>query len=116
MKTAMLSVEDIYYATSEGDSNEQQPVPVFGEAVTVFEMMWRCITSFPIDDASMQQLTELEREMLFHQTCQTKQTALLDYFYVEVTHLHMYVFIVFQSQDNTHHGWNSCCIHECDLM
>jgi len=38
-------------------------------------------TSFPTDNASMQGLTQSERELLFVcQTCQTKQTTLLNYF------------------------------------
>jgi hypothetical protein len=32
---------------------------MFGEAVAAFEATWCYITYFPIDDASMQQLTEL---------------------------------------------------------
>jgi centromere protein B len=80
MTTALVNVEDIHDAASEDedmreesdDLDEEQPVPTFGEAVAAFEMMWHYLSSFPIDDASMQRLTQLDRELLFRQTCHSK--------------------------------------------
>jgi hypothetical protein len=58
---------------------EAQPVPTFVEDIATFEIMWHYTTSFPIEDASMQQLTT-GKKLLFCRTCQTKQMTLLDYF------------------------------------
>jgi len=65
---------------SDEDVEEEQPVPAFEDAGASFEMMRWCLTSFPIDDASMKQLIQLERELLFiHRTCHTKLSTLLNY-------------------------------------
>jgi uncharacterized protein (DUF427 family) len=49
---------------------------MIAEEVAAFEATWCYITYFPIDDVSMQQLTELRRKILFHRACHIKQTAL----------------------------------------
>jgi hypothetical protein len=54
---------------SDEDVEEEQPVQTYEEAVTGFETGGWYVTWFTIDDAWMYWLT-----------CQTKQTALLDYF------------------------------------
>jgi centromere protein B len=62
MTTVLLIVEDIGDAASEDkdvreksdDLDEEQPVPAFGEAVAAFETVRRYMTSFPVDDVSMQ--------------------------------------------------------------
>jgi hypothetical protein len=74
----------------------------FGDTVSAFQTMHLWMTSLPVDNVSMQQLTQLESEFLFHWTCQTDNcTTLLQ----EVTHLGMQVALFFISQDNTEHNW-----------
>jgi len=66
-------MEDICNAPSaemdmgeEWDENveEKQPVLTFGEAVAGYKMVqWYC--PFPIDDATVHQLIQMERELIF---------------------------------------------------
>jgi hypothetical protein len=79
---------------SDEHAEEEQPGPTYGDAVAGFETVQWYLTSFPTDDTSMQLMTQMEKVLLFMcQTCQTKQTTLLDHF--KVTHLGMHACTVF---------------------
>jgi hypothetical protein len=75
-----VAVKEDKAAESE-EVSEESPVPSFQEAVSVFEAGQRYMCSFSLDDASLAQLDQLERELLFVcWACPTKQTPVLDYF------------------------------------
>jgi hypothetical protein len=67
---ALLSVEDICDAASKDrdvrENCDEELDDPFGDAVSEFQMMQLYVTSLPIDNVSMQRLTQLERELLFH--------------------------------------------------
>jgi len=87
---AFLSMENVHCSKckygcgeeSNEDVEEEQHTPTLEGwgGIALFEVVQQYLTSFPIDDASMQGLTQLKRKLLFIQwTCQTKQSVLLDY-------------------------------------
>jgi hypothetical protein len=90
------------------NAEEEQPVTALGEAVAGFDMVWQNLMSFPVEGASMQLLTQLERQLLAVRrcdgTCYHFQLMMLAAFHVrhvktarlqEVTHLGMYACIIF---------------------
>jgi hypothetical protein len=88
---AVSTDEDIREYSNE-DVEAVQPIPTFWEAVAGFQTERWYLTSLPIDDASMQRQTQMEKEFFFIcHTCPTKQTTLLRLFQ-EVTNLGMHYF------------------------
>lgn len=74
----MVNAEKNTENYSDEDVEEHQPLPTSEEAVVSFQLAWQYLTSFPVDDASIKQLTQLERKFLFIcWICHNRKWALL---------------------------------------